>query len=211
MEKIELIKDLIKKAEKLKLPTGRDVALIIGEAKILAEKFFGVDNKYLKDLNYIASLQLKRPSPKWSIWKSKRYDRNIHYRVQIAQLFTRKIKDIVVYLNLMIKDIKADLVSKEKLEEFQETKSGEVKEFFIEIDFKDYDLAHYISLIELINESGSSNKFYIWIPFQLRCLCENLLYDIFLKSLNPSHKELYYLKSQHRRRDYSKLISCLIY
>lgn len=83
------------------------------------------------------------------------------------------------------------------------------KDTLITFSFSRYDLHHYDTFIDLINKSAAYDNFYIILPFQLRCLFENLLYDIFLGSLHNSHKELYYLKSQNRARDFSQLIHLL--
>lgn len=85
----------------------------------------------------------------------------------------------------------------------------EIKERYIDFNFSDYSLHHYDSFIDLVNKSINYNDFYKIIPYLLRCLFENLLYDLFQTSLHNHHKELYFLKSQNRARNFSQLINLL--
>ena len=78
---------------------------------------------------------------------------------------------------------------------------------FIEIDFRDYELAEYNEFKELINNSAYDNKYYRILPILLRCLFENLLYNIFQTSLDANHNEFFYLENQNRPRDFSQLIA----
>ncbi len=88
----------------------------------------------------------------------------------------------------------------------------EVKKIsFIKFNPSNYGLKHYDSYIEIINKASDDNDFYRILPILLRCLFENLLYDIFSDSLDDSHKEFYFLKNQNRPRDFSQLISVLNY
>ncbi len=80
---------------------------------------------------------------------------------------------------------------------------------YISISFSEYDLLHYDDYLSLINKSALFNDFYKLIPSQLRCLFENLLYDIFSKSLHNNHKDLYFSKDQRKARNFVKLIDLL--
>lgn len=85
----------------------------------------------------------------------------------------------------------------------------QVSEKFIEFNFSDYGLHHYDSFVDLINKAVVFDDFYKVTPFLLRCLFENLLYDIFQSSLQNHHKELYFMKAQNRARNFSQLINLL--
>ena len=81
---------------------------------------------------------------------------------------------------------------------------------FIEKDFSFYGLNEFEEYKNLINLCASDDKnLYRLIPNLLRTLFENLLYRIFLEGLSQKHKNLYFLKSQTRSRDFSELISVL--
>ena len=84
-----------------------------------------------------------------------------------------------------------------------------LKDLFIKADFKNYQLSEYDDIIELINLSAYDNKYYRILPILLRNLFENLLYDIFQTGLNEKHTDFFFLKSQNRAQDFSKLIALM--
>lgn len=67
----------------------------------------------------------------------------------------------------------------------------------------------YGNLIYLINLVAQKTESYNLIPFLLRKLFENLIYQIFQKSLNTKHKDFYFY--QKRPRSFSKLIKLFNY
>lgn len=132
-------------------------------------------------------------------WKTHNYHHHDHgYR----------LKEIIFKLE-MYSDIVEKFKDKYLEDQLISPKIPEMKEPFLELKFADYNLPHYQPFIDLINKSAHSDDFYIFLPFQLRCLFENLLYDTFFKILDNSHKNLYYLSSQHRPRDFSQQITLL--
>ncbi len=104
-----------------------------------------------------------------------------------------------------INDFKINIFSKLLVSQ----KDIKSKEKFIIHDFQKYNLEHYNSFVNVINGIAYHNEFFIILPNLLRCLFENLLYDIFLTALNKKHKEFFFLKSQYRARDFSQLIALL--
>lgn len=88
-------------------------------------------------------------------------------------------------------------------------KKFEIKDKFIAYDLKDYGLMYYDSYINIINGIAYHEDFYIILLNLLRCLFENLLYDIFQKVIDKKHTEFFFLKSQSRARDFSQLIALL--
>jgi len=81
---------------------------------------------------------------------------------------------------------------------------------FIEKSFSFYGLDEFEEYKNLINLCTSDDKnLYRLVPNLLRTLFENLLYRIFLEGLSQKHRNLYFLKSQTRSRDFSELISVL--
>lgn len=81
---------------------------------------------------------------------------------------------------------------------------------YIEKDFSFYGLNEFEEYKNLINLCASDDKnLYRLVPNLLRTLFENLLYRIFLEGLSQKHRNLYFLKSQTRSRDFSELISVL--
>ena len=88
-------------------------------------------------------------------------------------------------------------------------KKNKIFKEFINHSFKDYGLTHYEQYINVLNGIAHHKKFYIILPNLLRCLFENLLYDIFQKALDKKHTEFFFLKSQSRARDFSQLIALL--
>lgn len=126
-----------------------------------------------------------------------------------------KIKDIMDKLKPLSEKIEEFKVK--KLEEFLERKFTKKKEEeihiskpFINSKFSDFNLpAHYDAYIKLINESIEVGDFYRILPILLRCLFENLLYDLFSDSLHISHNDLYYNKFHKRAMVFSKLILLL--
>ena len=61
----------------------------------------------------------------------------------------------------------------------------------------------------MINLVAQNTKSYNLIPFLLRKLFENLIYQIFQKALNKKHKDFYFYKK--RPRSFSKLIKLFNY
>ncbi len=61
----------------------------------------------------------------------------------------------------------------------------------------------------MINLVAQKTKSYNLIPFLLRKLFENLIYQIFQKALNTKHKDFYFYKK--RPRSFSKLIKLFNY
>lgn len=61
----------------------------------------------------------------------------------------------------------------------------------------------------MINLVAQKTKSYNLIPFLLRKLFENLIYQIFQKALNKKHKDFYFYKK--RPRSFSKLIKLFNY
>ena len=86
---------------------------------------------------------------------------------------------------------------------------SEAKKKFIVHDFQDYELKHYNSYINIINGIAYHKDFYIILPNLLRCVFENLLYDIYQTALDKKHTQFFFLKSQTRARDFSQLIALL--
>ena len=86
---------------------------------------------------------------------------------------------------------------------------SELKKNLIIYNFQDYGLKHYDSYINIINGIAYHKDFYVILPNLLRCVFENLLYDIFQTSLNKKHTQFFFLKSQARARDFSQLIALL--
>lgn len=80
---------------------------------------------------------------------------------------------------------------------------------FVDHNFQDYGLIHYDSYINIINGIAYHEEFYIILPNLLRCVFENLLYDIFQTALDKKHTEFIFLRSQTRARDFSQLIALL--
>ncbi len=81
---------------------------------------------------------------------------------------------------------------------------------FIEKDFSLLGLNEFEEYKKLVNLCASDGKYlYRLVPNLLRTLFENLLYRVFLEGLSQKHKNLYFLKSQTRSRDFSELISLL--
>ncbi|MFX1504389.1 MAG: hypothetical protein ACFFDH_25745 [Promethearchaeota archaeon] len=86
---------------------------------------------------------------------------------------------------------------------------SEVKKIFIVHDFQDYELKHYDYYINIINGIAYHKVFYIILPNLLRCVFENLLYDIYQTALDKKHTQFFFLKGQTRARDFSQLIALL--
>ncbi len=80
---------------------------------------------------------------------------------------------------------------------------------FIAYSFQDYGLIHYDSYLNVINGIAYHKDFYIILPNLLRCVFENLLYDIFQTALDKKHTDFIFLKSQGRARDFSQLIALI--
>lgn len=126
-----------------------------------------------------------------------------------------KLKDIIDKLKPLSEKIEEFKVK--KLEELLERKFTKKKEEeihisdpFIKYKFSEFELpTHYDEYIKLINESIELGDFYRILPILLRCLFENLLYDLFSDSLHLSHNDLYYNKYHKRSMVFSKLILLL--
>lgn len=80
---------------------------------------------------------------------------------------------------------------------------------YIKIDLSNSSNNNYGNLIYLINLTAQKTKSYNLIPFLLRKLFENLIYQIFQKALNTKHKNFYFY--QKRPRSFSKLIKLFTY
>ena len=80
---------------------------------------------------------------------------------------------------------------------------------YIKINLSNSSNNNYGNLIYLINLTAQKTKSYNLIPFLLRKLFENLIYQIFQKALNTKHKDFYF--SQKRPRSFSKLIKLFTY
>ena len=80
---------------------------------------------------------------------------------------------------------------------------------YIKIDLSNSSSNNYGNLIYLINLVAQKTKSYNLIPFLLRKLFENLIYQIFQKALNKKHKDFYFYKK--RPRSFSKLIKLFNY
>ncbi|KKK71392.1 hypothetical protein LCGC14_2914370, partial [marine sediment metagenome] len=104
-----------------------------------------------------------------------------------------------------VKDFRIDNFS--KLLDIQ--KRVRINGKFITNNFKDYELKHYEPYINVINGIAYHKDFYIILPNLLRCLFENLLYDIFQRVLDKKHTEFFFFKSQSRARDFSQLIALM--
>lgn len=107
---------------------------------------------------------------------------------------------------------------KQKIEQFRidnfnnlllEQKETQEKEVFISHNFKDYGLDHYNNYRKIINGIAYHNSFYSILPNLLRCLFENLLYDIFQTALDKKHTKLFFQESKARPRNFSQLITML--
>lgn len=83
------------------------------------------------------------------------------------------------------------------------------EKLFIIKQFEKYGLKQYNHHIDLINSIAHHDKFYVMLPILLRTLFENILHDIFKKSLNNKHKLLYFDKNKRRVADFSVLIELL--
>jgi len=120
-------------------------------------------------------------------------------------------------LNLELTDFKQyaykpELAHEEKIPDKETIRIETVSKnqsLFIKSNFKDYYLSEYEEFIELINNSAYDDKYYRILPILLRCLLENLLYDIFQTGLDKKNTEFFFLKSQSRARDFSQLIALL--
>jgi len=80
---------------------------------------------------------------------------------------------------------------------------------YIKIDISNSLNNFYGNLIYLINLMAQKTEYYNLIPFLLRKLFENLIYQIFQKALNKEHKDFYFY--QQRPRSFSKLITLFNY
>lgn len=80
---------------------------------------------------------------------------------------------------------------------------------YIKIDLSNSLNNYYGNLIYLINLVVQKSKSYNLMPFLLRKLFENLIYQIFQKALSKKHKDFYFY--QQRPRSFSKLIKLFNY
>lgn len=83
------------------------------------------------------------------------------------------------------------------------------KKKYIKINLSNSLSNLYGNLIYLINLVAQKTKSYNLIPFLLRKLFENLIYQIFQKTLNKKHKDFYFYPK--RPRGFSKLIKLFNY
>lgn len=100
-----------------------------------------------------------------------------------------------------------------RIENFNKILKSQIKikneEKFIVHRSKNYGLEHYDLYIDIINKIAYHNDFYSILPILLRCLFENLLYDIFQVALDKKHTTLFFSKKRARARDFSQLIALL--
>ncbi|MHA1249387.1 MAG: hypothetical protein ACTSRP_05290 [Candidatus Helarchaeota archaeon] len=183
--------------------------LDIPEEEILDE--FGLDQNKLKDRLYLKEIILLAKhiiknneyfKGNWNTFGYYHREHNENLRKIISELepIAEKIASLKVsYLNQIL----SDLVWPNILE------SEIFKENFIKLTFSKYDLDEYDSFTSLINKCVKYNDFYRLLPFLLRCLFENILYDIFRDSLDKIHTELFFDKNRNRARDFSQLINLL--
>ena len=83
------------------------------------------------------------------------------------------------------------------------------KKKYIKIDLSNSLNNYYGNLIYLINLVAQKTKSYNLIPFLLRKLFENLIYQIFQKALKGQHQNFYFKK--YKPRSFSKLIKLFNY
>ncbi len=115
---------------------------------------------------------------------------------------------LLIHLEPIVKRVESFRI--ENFNRFLENQNkSEFKKKFIIYDFQDYGLKHYDSYINIINGIAYHKDFYAILPNLLRCVFENLLYDIYQTSLDKNHTQFFFLKSQARARDFSQLIALL--
>jgi len=141
---------------------------------------------------YIIENNSKFFSSNWNTQGYYHYDRN--------KIIENHIDYLVPFSNEIIKVRHKKFNNSIKI---LETKSSKIKipdeEILIKLSFSDYDLPHYDSFIDLLNKAAYFEDFYNLLPFQLRCLFENLLYDIFKNSLKTDYTELFnYMKLNYK-------------
>src|SRR5271157_171807 len=67
----------------------------------------------------------------------------------------------------------------------------------------------YENLVELLNNCAVSEKYFTVLPWLMRDLIENMLFDVLDAALASNQKNLYFDSSRGRRRDLSDLITVL--
>ena len=78
---------------------------------------------------------------------------------------------------------------------------------YIKIDFNDFGLPYYTDFSKRISKAARDDLLYTITPVLLRCVFEDLLHLILMKSLHTRHTELYYNSSNNRIRNISQLIA----
>ncbi len=141
-------------------------------------------------------------------------DMEIHQIEEGVSKFVFSIYDSNLNVNLTDYSIYAqelDSISKEN--QYEDAKIEENlaqnRPQFINIKFGDYNLNYYNEFVEIINWIAYDGKLFRILPIALRCLFENILYDIFQTGLSNVHTNFYFLENQGRARDFSDLISLL--
>ncbi len=87
------------------------------------------------------------------------------------------------------------------------TKLEETPEEYIKIDFNEFGLPYYANFFKRINRAAADDVLFTIIPVLLRCVVEDILHLILLKSLHKKHIELYYDVFNNRIRNLSQLIA----
>lgn len=130
------------------------------------------------------------------------YDKNVDKLVVICSNLSQIVYGIIQILSKFIWILDSKMPIKHEKEIFFEKK-------YIKIDLSNSLNNIYGNLIYLINLVAQKTKTYNLIPFLLRKLFENLIYQIFQKALNPKYKDFYFY--QKRPRSFSKLIKLFNY
>lgn len=78
---------------------------------------------------------------------------------------------------------------------------------YIKIDFNEFGLPYYKDFFKKISKAARDDLLYTITPVLLRCVFEDLLHLILMKSLHNRHTELYYNSSNNRIRNISQLIA----
>jgi len=78
---------------------------------------------------------------------------------------------------------------------------------YIKIDFNEFGLPYYTDFFKRISKAARDDLLYSITPVLLRCVFEDLLHLILMKSLHTRHTELYYNTSNKRIRNISQLIA----
>ena len=78
---------------------------------------------------------------------------------------------------------------------------------YIKINFNEFELPYYTDFFKRISKAARDDLLYSITPVLLRCVFEDLLHLILMKSLHTRHTELYYNTSNNRIRNISQLIA----